>query len=509
MSPRQSRWINVIIIAFVIILRLPTLLPSLYNGDEGYYGIIASDTLDGGTFYQTAADTSPPGIYYVYLAVFKVAGKNNFLAVHVLAIVVVAVTALVVRRIGAQMADDWAGAWSGIGYAVFVHAYRPGDTLGANVEIFASLFLALSILTFLQGKGTASGGGMFLSGTLVGMATLIRLPAAVTLGAMLGYLVYVWFVTPNQSLGRVLISAMGVVTGFITVIAALALCYEWQGNLHDAYLWVWVFAFRYVESETTFVYILKRLATVHVAVMLCWGLLWCFGIRQVIETLRSFRRRKAVPAEHVLLTLWLVLSYLAIFIGWRFPGHYHLAVLPPLSILGGQAFSHFVAVQRHSPQPGWRWIRTGIIGAAAVPAIGFLIMAFAVRTRNLDFLPVAQHIVKATSPNDRVFVWGTSPQLYCFSDRRMATRFVSCSHLVGVHAGRPRQLKDRGENIPEGWKMFQADWEAHPPALIIDTSTIDPVWSAHPMTRYPLLRDYLREYRVETVINGRTIYRRL
>ena len=35
---------------------------------------------------------------------------------------------------------------------------------------------------------------MLLSGTLVGMATLIRLPAAVTLGAMLAYLVYVWLI---------------------------------------------------------------------------------------------------------------------------------------------------------------------------------------------------------------------------------------------------------------------------------------------------------------------------
>jgi hypothetical protein len=92
----------------------------------------------------------------------------------------------------------------------------------------------------------------------------------------------------------------------------------------------------------------------------------------------------------------------------------------------------------------------------------------------------------------------------------MATRFVSCSHLVGAYASRPLEVRDRGESvIPEGWKMFQADWEAHPPVLIIDMSTVDPFWSAHPMTRYPVLRAYLPEYRVERVINGETIYRRL
>jgi len=319
MTRCQSRWVNVMIIALVVILRLPTLLPSLYNSDEGYYGIIANDTLDGGTFYRTAVDTKPPGIYYIYVAVFKVAGKNNLLAVHVLAILVVAGTALIVRRIGARVGDDWSGAWSGIGYAIFMHAYRPGDTLTVNTEIFASLFLALSVLSFLQGERKAGWGWMFLSGTLVGVATLIRQPAAVTLGAMLAYLVYLWLIPRYQSLERVLAAGSGLIIGFIAVIAALAWYYQWLGNLHDAYLWVWAFAVRYVESETTVLYVLKRLVTVHLAVMLAWGLLWYFGIWQVIEILRSFRRRTAVPTEQVLLILWLVLSYMGIFIGWRFP----------------------------------------------------------------------------------------------------------------------------------------------------------------------------------------------
>src|SRR5438094_562363 len=396
MTRCQSRWVNVIIIALVVILRLPTLLPSLYNSDEGYYGIIANDALDGGTFYRTAVDTKPPGIYYIYVAVFKVAGRNNLLAVHILAILVVAATALVVRRIGARVADDWAGAWSGIGYVVFLHAYRPDDTLGANSEIFASLPLALSVLAFLQGQKKPALGLMFLSGALVGVATLIRQPSAVTLGAMLGCLAYGWLIPRTHSFARVLAAGSGVVIGFIVVIAALAWYYQLQGNLHDAYLWAWAFAIRYVGSETTFAYVLKRLVTVHLAVILLSGLLWYFGIWQVVETLRSFWRKRAVSLEEILLLLWFGLTYLAIFVGWRFPGHYHLAVLPPLSVLAGQAFSRFVAEQRRSHRPRWRWIRIGIIGAAALPAIGFLIVAFVVRTQTLHFLPVVQPIVKET-----------------------------------------------------------------------------------------------------------------
>src|ERR1700752_2707351 len=115
MTRSQSRWINVVIIALVVILRSPTLLPSMYVSDEGYYGTIANDILDGGAVYHTAVDTKPPGMYYIYAAVFQVAGRNNLLAVHVLAILVVAATALVLRRIGAGMAVVWAGARGGLG----------------------------------------------------------------------------------------------------------------------------------------------------------------------------------------------------------------------------------------------------------------------------------------------------------------------------------------------------------------------------------------------------------
>src|SRR6058998_4318188 len=119
MTRSQTRWVNVVIIAVVVILRSPTLLPSMYNADEGYYGTIANEILDGGAVYHTAVDTKPPGMYYIYAGVFRVAGRNNLFAVHLLAIFVVVATALVLRRIAARVADDWAGAWGGIGYAVF------------------------------------------------------------------------------------------------------------------------------------------------------------------------------------------------------------------------------------------------------------------------------------------------------------------------------------------------------------------------------------------------------
>src|SRR5262249_33719978 len=80
MNRAQSRWVNVIVIAVVVTLRSPTLLPSMYVSDEAYYGTIANDILDGGTVYHTAVDTKPPGMYYIYAAVFsRSQGGTTFL----------------------------------------------------------------------------------------------------------------------------------------------------------------------------------------------------------------------------------------------------------------------------------------------------------------------------------------------------------------------------------------------------------------------------------------------
>src|SRR5438067_4058830 len=150
MTRSQTRWVNVVIIAVVVILRSPTLLPSMYNADEGYYGTIANEILDGGAVYHTAVDTKPPGMYYIYAGVFRMAGRNNLFAVHLLAIFVVAATALVLRRIGARVAGDWAGAWCGTGYAVFGPTQRAGGMRGRNNETVAALPSGLSVLALRQ-----------------------------------------------------------------------------------------------------------------------------------------------------------------------------------------------------------------------------------------------------------------------------------------------------------------------------------------------------------------------
>jgi len=74
--------------------------------------------------------------------------------------------------------------------------------LAANTEIFASLFLALSVLIFLS-KAKEEGAGLDVPQWRAGRrGDFVSATFAVTLGAMLAYLVYVWLIPRYPTLGR-------------------------------------------------------------------------------------------------------------------------------------------------------------------------------------------------------------------------------------------------------------------------------------------------------------------
>ena len=114
------------------------------------------------------------------------------------------------------MGDEWAGAWSWY----WIRRVYPRLPAGRHActqhrDLRVSLPLALSVLAFLQGEKKASWGWMFLSGVLVGAATLIRQPSAVNAGVMLVCLGYAWLVPRTQSLGSAVRAGSGIVAGFL------------------------------------------------------------------------------------------------------------------------------------------------------------------------------------------------------------------------------------------------------------------------------------------------------
>src|SRR5260370_36998483 len=105
---------------------------------------------------EGGVDNSPPGIFWVYAATFRVFGTYQMTAVHVVALLVVAATCLLIFMAGRQLAGTRAGVLAALFYGVMTGAGNP-RLLAANTEVFMMLPLTASLLLMLRRQWLWSG----------------------------------------------------------------------------------------------------------------------------------------------------------------------------------------------------------------------------------------------------------------------------------------------------------------------------------------------------------------
>src|SRR5690349_24826135 len=83
---RQFRWMVLTIVLLTIAIRLPSLVHPQPIDSEGIYSVVANEIVDGGRPYIDAVERKPPLLFWTYAAVFKIAGKYNWKALHIVAL---------------------------------------------------------------------------------------------------------------------------------------------------------------------------------------------------------------------------------------------------------------------------------------------------------------------------------------------------------------------------------------------------------------------------------------
>jgi hypothetical protein len=220
------------------------------------------------------------------------------------------------------------------------------------------------------------------------------------------------------------------------------------------------------------------------------------------------------PALAAVLGLaWLATSAIAVAAGGRFFGHYFHLVLAPLCLLAAPAFCRLW-------KAGWSR-RAPLIALCVLPALVFFGLATVGRSiaasldeREPDYDAVAARIDELSAPDERIFVWGNTPQLYVLARRPMGARFSSGNFVTGESPGTPTetgQWNADANQSPARWDMLFADLERRRPALFVDAAAAG--WDGYgryPLARYPRLRAYVdQNYRPIEVAGGVVLYRRV
>jgi len=127
---------------------------------------------------------------------------------------------------------------------------------------------------------------------------------------------------------------------------------------------------------------------------------------------------------------------------------------------------------------------------------------------------VAAYVRLHTQADARVFVWGNSPEIYLYAQRRMGSRYMSVNYQTGHVWGTPANElggdPDRKHVPAESWNNLMADLQNNLPEIIVDAAAgkLDKM-DDEPLSRYPRMAAFVtRHYQLETTILGVPVYRR-
>src|SRR6266576_3966463 len=117
-SSRQIRFAALGIILLTVAIRLPSLLHPQPLDSEAMYSVVANEIVDGGRPYADAVERKPPLLFWTYAAVFKIAGKFNWKALHIVALVWTLCAMAGLYVIGSKLFDSKTGLIAALFYSV-------------------------------------------------------------------------------------------------------------------------------------------------------------------------------------------------------------------------------------------------------------------------------------------------------------------------------------------------------------------------------------------------------
>lgn len=470
------------IVLLTIAIRLPSLQHPQAIDDEAPYSVVANEIVDGGRPYIDAVDRKPPLLFWTYAAVFEVAGKYNWKALHVVALLWVLGTMAGLYSIGRRLFNRETGLIAALFYSVF-QPWATANNLALNGELLMNLPLAWAWAIAFGGRSSRLRPELFAAGVLLCAGFLLKQPAAVAAVPLGIYLLLPSYrtirgITRTESI----VHAAMLTAGFFATLGLVAIVLERQGILRDALYWT--FTSHAIPHVFWGAGILYTLAFVGTCLPLVVGAAMAFRDSDGLWANKS--------AEHMALHGLLVASIVGAAAGARFYPHYYIQLVPPLALL---AAPHYAQIWCGRVKPRYWFFGPAIISAwLAIAVVAFSISYWQFLAWHREPSETARYLTAHSAPNDRVFAWGRSAaEVYLHARRRPACRYVLTFPLTGfVFGGDLPGIDTRNRIVPGAWDKLAEDFRKHPPVLIADFYS-DPN-AQYAVHDFPILAKLLAEH---------------
>ena len=424
--PKRQLWPWLVVLAvllFIGFIRIRMLNVPLER-DEGEYAYAGQLILRGIPPYQLAYSMKLPGTYYLYAAGMSVFGQT-VAGIHATLLVVNLLAIIFVFLLGRRLFGPAAGVAACAAYGLMsVSTAVLG--LEAHATQFVVLFAIPGTIVLWQAFQSGKNRAIFFSGLLYGLAFVMKQQAAFF--GVFGLLVLVWRemrgpFAPAQAARRISLYALGAVLPLALVLLYLA----GAGVLPQFWFWTTSYARTYATATPLGVGLglLLRYARSYANVYVGFWILAAAGLFLAFW-------KNPDKQRPLFLTGFLIFSFLGVTPGLYFRQHYFVLVLPALAVTVGMA----VALMQSGPFRQMKAVPVLLL--AGVLAWGIYVQEFKffqatpemlvrmVYSKNpfAEAITAAQYIRENSSPDARVAVLGSEPEIYFYAHRLSATTYI-------------------------------------------------------------------------------------
>jgi hypothetical protein len=525
-SNRRAATLLLAVAAAALLARIVTIAEPL-GIDQSLWASAARGMAHGQRLYRDVWEQRPPGIYWTYLAAFRVFGWTPG-AVAWLDLIAASGTTAMLYLLGRRLADRITGAAAAAIYAVLTHPawmFGHGGFLERSVcETFTPWCVATAAYGAARFRDRQSAGWAALCGLCGGAAVVYKPNAALYLPALLLWL----------ALYRRETSLAPIVRGAIAAIAAsaivplIALLWLWRLDLlHDAKVAVIDFNRFYVsQGFSVGAYALDFSKAVWLRIKT--DPLWLGGAVGAAAALAELARTRRLPPAAGLAVLWGGAGALVIAVNgaWLF-NSYFMQVSAPLALLAAWLLTG----------PGRESAGHRVLAIAAAAGMALLLVSRDYPARVLEYAradlaalrghvaerdyyeqyfggygndrgysaranaELADYVGQHTGPDDRIFLFGINGAgVYFLSDRLTAQRFLRVNDFVAMSfpdpAFRLGAVVDELRARRPRYLIFERLHSASAMGQEVDRLEDDPA-----------VRGLLAAYQRDTVIEDFTLYR--
>jgi MFS family permease len=403
--------------------------------DEGEYAYAGQLLLQGVPPYQLAYNMKLPGTYAMYAGFLALFGPTAR-GVHLGLLLVNLASIVLLFRLAQRLFGSTAAVVAAAAYGLLS---LQRETLGlfAHATHMIVLWVLAGSLGLLAAQESGRRRDWFASGVLLGVAVLMKQHAVffVPLGVIaMVVAVRQWPARRARLPGDGLAFVGGVALPPALTFLALAAA----GVLGTAWFWVVRYAAAYV-SEVPPAQGWENLRRFFVPILRTAPLLWGLAAAGLVVLAlgRPPRGRRWMPVS------LLLLAALAAAPGLHFRPHYFIVMLPAVALLAGVAMAGAHRALRTIAPGGVAGaivalVSLGILGVSFLPQADLLLRTPPARVARIVYgaepfpeaVEVARYIRAHSSPDERIVVLGSEPEIYFYAGRRSATGFLYVNSLM-------------------------------------------------------------------------------